>query len=138
MILFWLHWVCVAAHRLSLAAVSGGGYFFVTFTPASYCGGFFLRSTGSRRLGLVAPWYMESSPDQGWNPCPLHWQAGSYPRHHQGSLTSVFLCVLLSGPQSLSFRSPPHIIEEDPILRSLITSAKTRFPNKITFIRSRG
>ena len=24
-------------------------------------------------------------PDQGSNPCPLHWQADSQPLHHQGS-----------------------------------------------------
>ena len=24
-------------------------------------------------------------PDQGSNPCPLHWQANSYPMHHQAS-----------------------------------------------------
>ena len=24
-------------------------------------------------------------PDQGLNPCPLHWQADSQPLHHQGS-----------------------------------------------------
>jgi len=24
-------------------------------------------------------------PDQGLNPCPLRWQADSYPPHHQGS-----------------------------------------------------
>ena len=24
-------------------------------------------------------------PQQGLNPCPLHWQADSYPLHHQGS-----------------------------------------------------
>ena len=25
------------------------------------------------------------SPDQGSNPCPLHWQTDSYPLYHQGS-----------------------------------------------------
>ena len=31
-------------------------------------------------------------PDQGSNPCPLHWQADSQPLHHQGSpITCVFL-----------------------------------------------
>ena len=23
--------------------------------------------------------------DQGWNPCPLQWEADSYPLYHQGS-----------------------------------------------------
>ena len=30
------------------------------------------------------------SPDQGWNPCLLHWQVDSFPLSHQGSPT---LCV---------------------------------------------
>ena len=28
---------------------------------------------------------------QGSNPCPLHWQADSYPVRHQGSLPTLFL-----------------------------------------------
>ena len=34
---------------------------------------------------LVAPRHVGSSPDQGSNPHPLHWQAHSYPLYHQGS-----------------------------------------------------
>ena len=30
-------------------------------------------------------------PDQGSNPCPLHWQADSYPLCHQGSPSPFFL-----------------------------------------------
>ena len=30
-------------------------------------------------------------PDQGSNPCPLHWQADSQPLHHQGSSCKFFL-----------------------------------------------
>ena len=30
-------------------------------------------------------------PDQGSNPCPLHWQADSQPLHHQGSPILPFL-----------------------------------------------
>ena len=33
--------------------------------------------------------------DQGLNPCPLHWQADSYPLNHQRS-PSFFLSVLCS------------------------------------------
>ena len=29
-------------------------------------------------------------PDQGSNPCPLHWQADSQPQRHQGSPKAVF------------------------------------------------
>ena len=31
--------------------------------------------------------------DQGSNPCPLHWQAYSWPLDHQGSLLLVFVCL---------------------------------------------
>ena len=34
-------------------------------------------------------------PDQGSNPCRLHWQADSQPLHHQGSPVSVFKVCLL-------------------------------------------
>ena len=51
-----------------------------------------LRSTGSRRAGSVTVAHGPSCsatcgifPDQGSNPCPLHWQADSQPLHHQGS-----------------------------------------------------
>ena len=30
-------------------------------------------------------------PDEGSNPCPLHWQADSQPLRHQGSPKSLFL-----------------------------------------------
>ena len=32
-------------------------------------------------------------PDQGLNLCPLHWQADSYPLHHQGSPHGIFTCL---------------------------------------------
>ena len=51
-----------------------------------------LRSTGSRRAGsaIVAHGPSRSTargilPDQGLNPCPLHWQADYQPLCHQGS-----------------------------------------------------
>ena len=51
-----------------------------------------LRSTGSRRAGSVVVAHGLSCsmacgifPDQGSNPCPLHWQADSQPLRHQGS-----------------------------------------------------
>ena len=49
-------------------------------------------STGSRHAGSVVVAHGPSCsaacgifPDQGSNPCPLHWQADSQPLHHQGS-----------------------------------------------------
>ena len=31
----------------------------------------------SYSVGSVAPWRVGPFPDQGSNPCPLHWQVGS-------------------------------------------------------------
>ena len=57
-----------------------------------------LRSTGSRCEGSVVVAYGPSCsaargifPDQGSNPCPLHWQADSQPLRHQGSPVVTFL-----------------------------------------------
>ena len=59
-----------------------------------------LRSTGSRRAGSVVVAHGPSCsgacgifPDQGSNPCPLHWQADSQPLRHQGSPQRIFLCI---------------------------------------------
>ena len=56
-----------------------------------------LRSIGSRRAGSVVVAHGPSCsaacgilPDQGSNPCPLHWQADSQPLRHQGSPSEVF------------------------------------------------
>ena len=60
---------------------------------ASHCRGLSLsRSIGSRGAGSVIMAHGPSCsaacgifPDQGSNPCPLHWQADSQPLRHQGS-----------------------------------------------------
>ena len=56
-----------------------------------------LRSTGSRRAGSAVVAHGPSCsaacgifPDQGSNPCPPHWQAGSQPLRHQGSPIITF------------------------------------------------
>ena len=90
-IYFWLCWVFVSVQGLSLVAASGGH-------SSSHCAGLslsrplLLRSTGSRRAGSVVVAHGPSCltacgifPDQGSNPCPLHWQADSQPLRHQGS-----------------------------------------------------
>ena len=72
--------------------------------PSSQCAVFslswplLLRSTGSRHAGSVVvahgPSYSAACgifPDQGSNPCPLHWQADSQPLRHQGSPTIFHL-----------------------------------------------
>ena len=60
-----------------------------------------LRSTGSRRAGSVVVAHGPSCstacgilPDQGSNPCSLHWQADSQPLHHQGSPQSLVIGLL--------------------------------------------
>ena len=90
-IYFWLCWVFVSVRGLSLVAASGG------HSPSrradlSLSRPLLLRSTGSRRAGSVIVAHGPSCsaaggilPDQGSNPCPLHWQADSQPLRHQGS-----------------------------------------------------
>ena len=93
-IYFWLCWVFVSVRGLSLVVASGGH-------SSSQCAGLSLswplslRSTGSRRAGSAVVAHGPSCsaacgifPDQGSNPCPLHWQADSQPLRHQGSPTS--------------------------------------------------
>ena len=90
-IYFWLCWVFVSVWGLSPVAASGGH-------SSSRCAGLslsrplLLRSTGSRRArsvvvahGLSCSAACGILPDQGSNPCPLHWQAESQPLRHQGS-----------------------------------------------------
>ena len=99
----WLCWVFIAALKLSLVVASG-----VTLqlwhTGPSHCGGFsYCRAQASavaahtlQRAGslTVAPRLSCSKtcgifPEQGWNPCPLHWQVDSSPL--QGSLRLALL-----------------------------------------------
>ena len=70
-----------------------------------------LRGTGSRRAGSAVVAHRPSCsvacgifPDQGSNPCPLHWQADSQPLRHQGSP----LRPLLKCHRSKRNILPPH------------------------------
>ena len=89
----------VAACGLSLV-VASGGYCSLRCVGFSLWWLLLLWSTGSRRAGftsfntagsvVVVHWLCCSAacgiyPDQGSNPCPLHWQADSQPLRHQGS-----------------------------------------------------
>ena len=78
-----------------------------------------LQSTGSRRTGsaIVAHGPRCSAacgilPDEGSNPCPLHWQADSQPLRHQGSPSVKLLkeenILLISGKTQYckNIRSP--------------------------------
>ena len=99
---------------LSPVAASGGH-------SSSRCAGLslsrplLLPSTGSRRTGSVVVAHGPSRsaacgilPDQGSNPCPLHWQAHSQPLHHQGSPSYKFLSNIFKGFFSLK---PNNIVE---------------------------
>ena len=89
-------WVFVSVRGLSPVVASGGH-------SSSRCAGLslsrplLLRSTGSRRAGSVIVAHGPSRsaahgilPDQGSNPCALHWQADSQPLRHQGSPDILF------------------------------------------------
>ena len=127
---FWLCCVFVSVLGLSLVAASGGH-------SSSRCAGLslsrplLLRSTGSRRAGSVAVAHGLSCsmacgifPDQGSNPCPLHWQADSQPLRHQGSpryhyfLKCTCLFSLISSSQRLfglqSSHCPPSAVSAPP------------------------
>ena len=90
-------WVFLSVRGLSPVAASGGH-------SSSRCVGLslsrplLLRSTGSRCAGSVVVTHgpscsaaCEILPDQGSNPCPLHWQADSQPLRHQRSPHIFFL-----------------------------------------------
>ena len=95
----WLCWVFVSVRGLSPVAASGGH-------SSLRCAGFslsrplLLLSTSSRRAGSVVVAHGPSCsaacgvlPDQGSNPCPLHWQADPQPLRHQGSPQTLLLDV---------------------------------------------
>ena len=103
---------------LSPVAASGGH-------SSSRCAGLslsrplLLRSTGSRRAGSVIVAHGPSCsaacgifPDEGSNPCPLHWQADSQPLRHQGSpqpCIILFMKVLSSHLENLKYTILPNM-----------------------------
>ena len=96
-IYLWLCWVFVSVRGLSLV-VASGGHSSLRCAGLSPSRPLLLRSTGSRRAGSVIMAHGPSCsaacgilPDQGSNPCPLHWQADSQPLRHQGSPLTTFL-----------------------------------------------
>ena len=102
-IYFWLRWVFVAVHGLSLV-VASGGHSSLRWVGFSLWWLLLLRSRAPGAwVSVVVAWGLQSAgsavvahglscsmacgifPDQGSNPCPLHWQADSQPLYHQGS-----------------------------------------------------
>ena len=85
------------ARAFSTFSAASGGHSSSRCAGLSLSRPLLLRSTGSRRTGSVVVAHGPSCsvacgifPDQGSNPCPLHWQADSQPLSHQGSPTGSF------------------------------------------------
>ena len=82
----------------ALSSCGKGGATLHRGARASHRRGLSLQSTSSRRAGSVVVAHGPSCcaacgifPDQGSNPCLLHWQADSQPLHHQGSPVLVII-----------------------------------------------
>ena len=100
--------VCVASlveHRLLEAWASG-----VVAHRLSSCGLWALEPGFSGvAYGLSCSVAYEIFLDQSLNPCPLHWQVGSYPLHHlenEWLPTSIFMSGRSHGQKSLVGYSP--------------------------------
>ena len=111
---FRLCWVFVSLRGFSLVAASRDH-------SSSRCAGLslsqplLLRGTRSRRAGSVVVAHGLSClaacgifPDQGSNPCPLHWQAGSQPLRYQGSPVYTFWPYSAILPRPLPTASGSH------------------------------
>ena len=84
-IYFWLRWVSVAWFRLCLVAASGATLPFLMHT---YCGGFSCCRAWASTVMAHRLSYSSARGiflEKGSDPCPLHWQASSFPLPHQGS-----------------------------------------------------
>ena len=114
--------------EFSLVAASGGH-------SSSRCAGLslswplLLQSTGSRRTGSVVVAHGPSCsaacgifPDQGSNPCALHWQVDSQPLRHQGS------------PISPSFIKSFPASHEYCCHRTLVSSQREEAFNKLSLL----
>ena len=115
-IYFWLCWVFVSMRELSVVAASGG-HSSLRCAGLSLSWPLLLRSTGSRRAGSVVVAHGPSCsaacgilPDQGSNPCPLHWQADSQPLRHQGSPTSVLFTSVPCASGEITVYTIPGIL----------------------------
>ena len=121
---------------LSLVVASGGH-------PSSRCAGLslsrplLLRSTGSRRAGSAIAAHGPSRsaacgifPDQGSNPCPLHWQADSQPLHHQGSPRICCFLKTFFLKSSFRFTAEMRRFRGFPYLHECTASANINIPHQ--------
>ena len=112
--------------------VASGGHSSSRCAGLSLSRSLFLRSTGSRRAGSVIVAHGPSCsaargifPDQGLNPCALHWQADSQPLRHQGSPQSDSFKTLLypSSVHNPQLSSPWYRVKDNVLLD--LTGLKT-------------
>ena len=106
----------VSVRGLSLVTASGG-HSSSRCTGLSLSRPLLLRSTGSRRAGSVVVAHGASCsaacgifPDQGSNPCPLHWQADSQPLRHQGTPPAYLFNMAIRTLEITQFVLVFHII----------------------------
>ena len=84
---------CVGSSLLCAGFIVASGGYSSLLCAASHCSGFSccgVRVLGSWASVVVAHGLSCSVacgifPDQGSNPCPLHWQVDSKPLHHLGN-----------------------------------------------------
>ena len=102
-----MHWVFIAAWAFSSCSELGllsrwwcAGFslqWLLLWSTSSRCTGFSGYGLQGLEHGLSSVYRLSCSeawgmfPDQGLNPCPLHWEAESYPLCHQGILSSPIL-----------------------------------------------
>ena len=133
-IYFWLHWVFVGAHGLSLVAVNGG------FSPLQ-CAGISLWwllliwGTDWRHVGSVVAAHRsryskpcEIFPDQGSNWCPLRRQAKSHPLCHQGKAICFIFKSSFQFTAKLKgrYRISPYTSCSHTCIASLVINIPTR------------
>ena len=112
---------CVRAFSL---VVASGGHSSSRCAGLSLLRPLLLWSTVSRRAGSVIVAHGPSCsaacgifPDQGSNPCPLHWQADSQPLRHQGSPGVTFKEEKLKGLKNQSRHHSYHLNLKNNSLR---------------------
>ena len=68
-------------------------------------------------------------PDQGSNPCPLHWQADSQPLHHQGSPQNNFDKTFSLKTSLVAQWLRPHLPMQGVQVPSLVGERRSRMPH---------
>ena len=112
---FWLHWVFAVVLELSLVVARWG-------SSSLWYLGFSLQwllllDHGLRAHRLSCPTACRIFPDQGLNPCPLHWQVDSEPLSYQRRLQLFFLMAEQYSTRYITFSLSVH-----PLMGTLVAS----------------